>query len=509
MTHFAGESARCRAAQLAWARRPVRERLRPVREFRHRLVERSDDLTAAVHADVRRPPDEVVGTDLLPTAAACKFLLAEAERVLRPRRVGGRPLWLFDTRDTVHRRPHGVVGLIGTWNYPVFLTAVPLLHALAAGNGVLWKPSELTPRTAEVLHDLLLRAGFPADLVMRLPATRDAGPQLAEADIDFVHFTGSDRVGRKLAARLGERLIPSALELSGVDAVVVLADADVRLAARAAWFGATLNAGQTCLAARRALVHRPAYERFAAELRPLVLASHPVRLALASQAEQAARLVAEAEAKGCEVVTRGEEPPGASEVLPTAVLSPTADLALCREASFAPLLAVVPFDDPDQATALHNACPFGLGAAVFSADVEAARDLAAGLRAGAVVVNDVIAPTAHPATPFGGRGASGWGVTQGAEGLLQMTAPQVVTVRRGKFRPHVDAALARDPAAGDVTRGLLRLTHGRTLGERWRGLKQMVRGMRRTGREADGAPPATSAATPASRSASGSGPRPG
>jgi acyl-CoA reductase-like NAD-dependent aldehyde dehydrogenase len=484
MTPFADEAARCRAAQGSWSRLPVRDRLRRVREFRHLLVERTDALTAAVESDVHRQPDEVVGTDLLPVAAACKFLLAEAERILRPRKVGGRPLWLIGTRDAVHRRPFGVVGLIGTWNYPVYLTAVPVLQALVAGNGVLWKPSEQTPRTAEVLHELFLRAGFPADLLVRLPATREAGPQLAEADIDFVHFTGSDRVGRMLAARLGERLIPSALELSGVDAVVVLADADVRLAARSAWFGTTLNAGQTCLAARRAFVHRAVYEGFVAELRPLVAASGPVRLVTPGQAEQAARLVKDAEAKGGAVV-RGDKPLGSSEMVrPTAVLSPTADLALCREAAFAPLVAVVPFDDTPHAVAMHNACPFGLGAAVFTRDADAGRTLAAELHAGSVVVNDVIAPTAHPATPFGGRGSSGWGVTQGAEGLLQMTVPQVVTVRGGTFRPHVDAALSRDPAAGDVTRGLLRLTHGRTLGERWRGLKQLVGGMRRTGRGA-------------------------
>jgi acyl-CoA reductase-like NAD-dependent aldehyde dehydrogenase len=483
MTPFADEAARCRAAQISWSRLSVRDRLRPVREFRHLLVERADELTAAVFADVHRPPDEVVGTDLLPVAAACKFLLAQAERVLRPRKVGGRPLWLIGTRDTVHRRPHGVVGLIGTWNYPVFLTAVPVLHALVAGNGVLWKPSELTPRTAEVLHELFLRAGFPADLLVRLPATREAGPQLAEAEVDFVHFTGSDRVGRALAARLGERLIPSTLELSGVDAVVVLADANVRLAARSAWFGTTLNAGQTCLAARRVLVQRGVYEKFTAELRPLVESTAPVRLVTPGQAEQAARLIKDAEAKGATVLSLSPWGRGEKEIFPAAVLSPTADLALCREAAFAPLLAVVPFEDPSQAIALHNACPFGLGAAVFTADAAAGQSLAAGLHAGAVVVNDVIVPTAHPATPFGGRGSSGWGVTQGAEGLLQMTVPQVVTVRKGTFRPHVDAALSGDPAAGDVTRGLLRLGHGRTPGDRWRGLKQLVGGLRRTGRD--------------------------
>ena len=481
-TPFAEEAARCRAAQADWSMTSVRDRLRFVRELRHLLVEHADALTAAVEADVGRPPGEVVATDLLPVAAACKYLLSDADRILRPKRVGRRPLWLMGCRDTVHRRPHGLVGVIGTWNYPVYLNAIPIAHALVAGDGVLWKPSELSPRSADVLHGLFLRAGVPAELFQRLPATREAGPQLAEADVDFLHFTGSDAVGAKLAARLGERLIPSVLELSGVDAVFVLADADVRLAARSAWYGATLNAGQTCLASRRAFVHRDVVERFVAELRPLVEAAGPVRLVAAGQVEQARRLVEDAEGRGlAAVLGTAAKPPEGETVTPAVVLDATPDLALCREAAFAPLLAVLPFDTTDQAVAMDRECPFGLGAAVFTADPRAAAALAARLRVGAVVVNDVIVPTAHPATPFGGRGRSGWGVTQGEEGLLAMTVPQVVTVRSGQFRPHVDAHLTKDPSAGDVGRGALRLCHGRSLGERWRGLRQMVGGMTRAG----------------------------
>ena len=135
---------------------------------------------------------------------------------------------------------------------------------------------------------------------------------------------------------------------------------------------------------------------------------------------------------------------------------------------------------PEEAVQMHNACPFGLGAAVFTRDVRRGEEVASQLRAGAVVINDVIAPTAHPATPFGGRGSSGWGVTQGEEGLLAMTVPQVVSVRRGSFRPHVDEGLKPNPATADVTRGLLRFSHARTLGERWRGLRQLIRGMIRS-----------------------------
>ncbi len=467
-TPFATDAARCRVTQWGWAAVSVARRLDVVREVRHLLVERRSALTAAVAADVRRGPAEVTATDLLPTASACKFLLTDAVKLLRPHRVTGTPLWLWGCRDTLHRRPRGVVGLIGTWNYPVFLTTVPLLQALVAGNGVLWKPSEQTPATADVLADLLARAGVPDGLVVRLPGTREAGPQLAEADIDFVHFTGSDATGRKLAARLGERLIPSTLELSGVDAVIVRADADVPLAARSAWYGATLNAGQTCMATRRALVASGVYGEFVAALRPLVAAARPVVLQTADQTDRAERALGEAVEAGCEVI---RSTAAGSGFRPAVVLGPDRSAAVAADPLFAPVLAVADAG-PDGGIG-HNG-RFGLTAAIFTRDWAGARALAAGLYAGCVVVNDVIVPTAHPGTPFGGRGASGWGVTQGADGLLGMTVPQVVSERRGTFRPHVDAALTPTPAAGAMVEGLLRMTHGRGWRERWRGVRQVV-----------------------------------
>jgi acyl-CoA reductase-like NAD-dependent aldehyde dehydrogenase len=499
---FAAELAAARAAQPAWARLPVRGRLRPARALRRLLVARADDLCAAVGADIARPATEVVATELLPTAAALKFLEREAARVLAPRGVPGRlrPTWLLGCRDAVHRRPWGVVGVIGTWNYPVFLNAGQVAQALVAGNAVLWKPSENAPRTADLTHALFLEAGFPRDLFHKLPATREAGPQLADAGVDHVVFTGSDAVGRKLAARLGERLVPSTLELSGCDAMFVLADADVRLAARAAWFGVTLNRGQTCIAVRRVFVQRAVAAAFADEVRKLAAGAGPVELVTDGQRAVAERLIADAVSRGATVLAnpererRGEAANPERErrgeaatpsltlrvrLQPTFLLDTPADAAVCREACFAPVAAVVPFDAVDDAVSLAAGSPFGLGASVFTADADAARELAARIPAGSVTVNDVLAPTAHPATPFGGRGASGWGVTQGAEGLLAMTVPQVVTVRKGRFRPHLDEAADPDPATGELLRGLLRWTHGAGVREKLGGLWQMVRGARR------------------------------
>ena len=485
---FAAEVAACRAAQEPWARLGVRDRLRPVRELRHLLVERADAVFAAVAADIGRSAGEVLATELLPTAAALKFLERQAARVLAPRRIGGRlrPTWLFGCRDAVHRRPWGVVGVIGTWNYPVYLNVGQVAQALVAGNAVLWKPSEYVPQTADLTHRLFLDAGFPPGLVAKLPTTREAGPLVAEAEVDHVVFTGSEAVGRRLAGRLGERLVPSTLELSGCDAMFVLADANIALAARAAWFGVTLNRGQTCIAVRRIFVHRSRYAAFVEALRPLAAGAKPVPLVTRGQVEQAHALVTDAVARGASVLgAAGGEPISALvcasrlTVAPTFLLDATADMLVCREASFAPVAAVIPFDTVDTALSLAAKCPFGLAASVFTADARAAEALAARIPAGHVTVNDAIAPTAHPATPFGGRGSSGWGVTQGAEGLLAMTTPQAVTVRGGSFRPHLDDAAAPDPATADVLGGLLRATHGRTWRDRLRGVARLVRGIRR------------------------------
>jgi acyl-CoA reductase-like NAD-dependent aldehyde dehydrogenase len=469
-----------RAAQHEWAQQSVRKRLRPVRALRHLLVVECDNMCAAVARDIGKTTEETLGGDILPLAAGCRFLEMEAERLLQPRHVPRRlrPLWLWGQSDTVHRRPRGVVGVIGTWNYPLYLNGVQMVQALTAGNAVVWKPSEVSPSSAGLLHRLLLQAGYPADLVQCLEATREAGAALIDADLNHLVFTGSAATGRHIAGRLGERLISSTLELSGCDAFFVLDDADLALSARAAWFGTVLNRGQTCLAARRAFVQRSDYTAFCERLTSLSAGATPVSVALAAQKQQGERLVQAALADGGRLLT--PPPPGAHAAdlfQPAIVADARPDMALCREASFAPVLAVLPFDTVEQALAMEASCVYALGASIFTSTPARARSLAAQLRAGAVTVNDVIVPTAHPATPFGGRGDSGWGVTQGAEGLLEMTVPQVVSLRTDKLRLHYQLTTPQAPAQEDLLRGLLESSHGASMRQRWSGWRRLWRAL--------------------------------
>ncbi len=475
---FAALVARARVAQQAWANTPIHLRLRPLRALRHRIVTECDNLCAAVARDLGKPSEETLGGDLLGLADACCFLERQAARLLRPRRVptSQRPLWLWGQADTVYRRPRGAVGIIGTWNFPLFLNGVQIIQALTAGNVVVWKPSEVAPSSAAALFGLLQRAGFPDGLVQMLEPTRENGPLLLEADVDHIVFTGAVATGRRIAARLGERLISSTMELSGCDAQFVLGDADVSLAARAAWFGITVNRGQTCIAPRRAFVERSIYPAYCDKLRRLTATAAPLRLALAAQVRQAERLIQEALAEGGHLLCQaGPERSEPDLVMPQVVIDARPEMALCREASFAPLLAVLPCNNIEDAMRMEAHCPFALGASDFTRSPRRAEALAARLRAGMVTVNDVIVPTAHPATPFGGRGDSGWGVTQGAEGLLEMTIPQVVSMRTDRFRPHYDLAEGKGMVQqGELYRGLLESGHAPTLGQRLRGWRRLM-----------------------------------
>ena len=481
-TDATSEVLAARSGQRGWAALPLARRLAPVTAFRRLLVSQCDRLCRVIADDVGKDVREVVGSEILPTADACLFVEKQAARLLRPRRVGTstRPWWLFGQSDTVHRRPRGVVGIIGTWNYPLLLNAVQIVQALVAGNAVVWKPSELTPRFADLLRELLYEADFPREVFRVLPATRDMGPALADAPVDHVVFTGSAAVGRQLAARLGQRLVSSTLELSGCDVQLVLDDADVNLAARAAWFGVTLNRGQTCIAVRRALVPRSLYSAYCDLLAPLSAHSKPCKLAMPSQTWQAQRLVDEAVAAGARLLTPGPMRVEGDACRPAVLVDARPEMSVCREAAFAPVMAVIPYDTLDEALAMEAQCPYALGASVFTARRERAEAIAPSLRAGMVCVNDVVVPTAHPATPFGGRGDSGWGATQGAEGLLEMTLPQVVSTRGGSFRPHYDMGDAAKLTASDVMlHGLLEATHAPTFRARMRGWWKAMRAARK------------------------------
>jgi aldehyde dehydrogenase (NAD+) len=201
-------------------------------------------------------------------------------------------------------------------------------------------------------------------------------------------------------------------------------------------------------------------------------------LALESQVQQAERLVQEAVSEGASALGGDGSQQGGMDCSPVIVADARPEMSVCQEASFAPIVAVLPFDRLEDALRMDSECSFGLGASIFTNSVGRASEVAGRLRVGMVAINDVIVPTAHPATPFGGRRESGWGVTQGAEGLLEMTVPQVVSIKSGSFRPLYQSAIGKPFLSATGFQGMLEWAHARSFGQRFGGLRKMIRAWR-------------------------------
>ena len=386
----------------------------------------------------------MLASEVLPLAAAMRFLERRAPGLLAVRRLGaaGRPVWIGRVAAEVRREPLGLIGIIGPVNYPLFLPGVQAVQALAAGNAVVVKPGEGGTAAIAALATVLAEAGLPRELLVVLPETAEAGAQLAALPCDKLIFTGSFATGTHVLSALAAHATPAVMELSGCDAVVVRADADARHVARALAFGLRLNGSRTCIAPRRVFVARELVEKLSAELAALVPADEIAGEGLAATLRP---MLEEAVAAGGRFLIGGVQAAGAV-ALPCVVAGAGATVRLAREDVFAPVLSLIAVDSDAEALALAAACPYALGAAIFSADAAAAHELAGRLHAGSVCINDLILPTADPRVPFGGRGRSGFGATRGAEGLLEMTTLKVVHTRHGKFTPHFDAPRADDAA---------------------------------------------------------------
>jgi acyl-CoA reductase-like NAD-dependent aldehyde dehydrogenase len=432
-------------------------------------------LAEAVGERPGRVPGETLALEVLPLAEACRFLEREAPRLLAPRRLGGRgrPAWLFGMRAEIRRDPLGRILVIAPSNYPLLLAGVQAVQALVAGNAVLVKPAPGCGAPMRALGSLLAQAGLPEGLFLVLPEEAGAATAAIEAGVDKVVLTGSAATGRAVMADLARTLTPSVMELSGNDAVIVLPGADADLVARALAWGVRLNGGATCIAPRRVFVDRHLAGRLEAGIARL-LAGAPAVTLPGRVAAQMERLLDEAREAGCRLVG---PPPEGGAMAPLLVAGARPGLGLLREDIFAPVLSLVPVESEEEALALAADCDYALGAAVFGPEdraVEAARRLVAGV----VTVNDLVVPTADPRLPFGGRRSSGFGTTRGAEGLLEMTAPKVVCVSRGRFRPHYDPLSEGDAM---LLAAYANAAHGRAPGA-WRNLlSALLRRVRGTG----------------------------
>ena len=418
----------------AWqAQRPsLDQREADLARLRDALKARMDEMAHAIARDFgHRSHDESRIADGMSVLSAIDHLRRHLRRWSKPARVSaGWKLW--PARAQLRPTPLGVVGVISPWNYPVTLALVPLATAIAAGNHVLLKPSEHTPRTSAFLADLLAGV-FPPDRVAVVQGGADVAAAVSSLPLDHLVFTGSTAVGRKVMAAAAEHLVPVTLELGGKSPAIVCRDFPLEKAAARLATGKFFNAGQTCIAPDYVLIDSARQREFVQALQQQVRARYGdfseagdyTRIINEGQYQRLQGYLAQARRRGVPVIPLAQVDAARADrerlLAPTVVLDPPDDLDLMREEIFGPILPVRAYPDLDAALADVLSRDRPLALYPFSHDGAVVRHILDTVVAGGATVNDTLLHFAAENLPFGGVGTSGMGAYHGRAGFDAMS----------------------------------------------------------------------------------------
>ncbi len=442
----AGEIAelarRGRAAQPGWEALGFDGRRRVLKRMQRWLIDNADQVIETICAETGKPYEDAQIAEHIYGAAAFGFWGDKAPHYLADQRVRSSSIFVKGKKLVLRYRPLGLIGVIGPWNYPLTNSFGDCIPALAAGNSVILKPSEITPLTSLLLARGLAECGLPKDVFFVATGRGAAGAALID-EVDMIMFTGSTATGRKVAVRAAERLIPASLELGGKDPMIVLSDANLERAANHAAYYSMFNCGQTCISIERCYVEAPVYDEFVARVTEKVRAirqgvpTGPGSIDVGSltfppQVEMVERHVEEARERGAKVLTGGQR--GCSTGYwyePTVLVDVDHDMACMREETFGPTLPIMKVADAEEAIRLANDSEYGLCAAVFAGDSARAEAVARRVNAGAVTVNDALVNYTALELPMGGsKPGSGIGYRHGAGGIRKYCRQQSLLISR-------------------------------------------------------------------------------
>lgn len=428
---FAATAQRQRAFFQTGATRSVEFRRAQLDRLAGALERHEAALLSALQADLGKSPSQAYATEFGLVGMEIRHALRNLRRWAAPQR-RSTPWFVAPARGWVQSEPFGVALILGPWNYPVQLLLTPLVSAIAAGNCVVLKPSELAPRTAKAIAELM-RDCFDEQLVAVVNGDANAAEALLRERFDNIFFTGSTRVGRLVLAAAAKHLTPTTLELGGKCPAIVCADAPVELAARRIAWGKFMNAGQTCVAPDFVLVARAAREALVVAMKE---ALHGFYGDDPARCEEYGRIVNQAHFERLVNYLRDGKPVhgGRHEaknlfIAPTILTGVSPDAAVMQEEIFGPILPVLEFDKLDDALALLRGKPTPLALYVFTGDRETEARVLADARSGGACVNDVVSHMIGAGLPFGGLGASGMGAYHGRAGFEAFSHQRAVLRR--------------------------------------------------------------------------------
>ena len=433
-------------------------------EWSKLLTDRIGECAALISRETGKPKSDAT----LETTLAIGHLswaARNAREVLRPqtRRPG---ILMANMSAVVERSPVGVVGVIGPWNYPIFTPMGSIAYALAAGNTVVFKPSEFTPAVGVWLANTFAEVAPDESIFSVVTGLGDTGRALCESGVNKLAFTGSTRTAKLVAATCAKTMTPIVLECGGKDPVIVAEDADINTAADFTLWSAMSNAGQTCIGAERVYVHEKVAEKFISKMVDLAKAISPGApgvgnygpATMPKQIDIIEGHIADALNRGGTAVVGGLDSVRRPYVEPVILLNVPEDSAAMTEETFGPVIIINRVQSMSEAITLSNDSNFGLGASVWSKN--SGKSIASQLHCGMVAINSTTSFAAVPSVPFGGVKNSGYCRIHGPEGLLEFTYPRSIV--RARFQLPISFTSFRRTAFSDrVIVGLTKLVNGR------------------------------------------------
>jgi aldehyde dehydrogenase (NAD+) len=417
--------ARARTGAVALANLKLDQRIPYLAKLREIVLRRREEIVDRIQRDTGKSRSDALISEIFGVLDNLAWLEKHAAKALRDR-AQPTPIALMGKSSATWYEPLGTILIISPWNYPFYQAVVPIACAFAAGNSVVYKPSEWTPLDG-LIESILQEAGFAAEWVQIVYGDGAVGAALVDQRPDKIFFTGSSRTGRRILASAAEHLIPVELELGGKDPMIVFDDVNLQRAAAGAAWGALTTTGQSCTSVERLYVHASIYDRFRDAL---VAEVNRIKQEVDSdgdadigamttdfQVRIVAEHVADARAKGATFLSGGDWD-GKSRLIPPIVVDGVRDdMRLAREETFGPVIPLMRFSTEEEVIRLANDSEYGLTASVWSKDLERARRVGRALRVGGVSINNVMATEANPGLPFGGVKQSGFGRYKGEHGL--------------------------------------------------------------------------------------------
>ncbi|WP_280296051.1 aldehyde dehydrogenase family protein [Nocardia abscessus] len=447
-----------------WASLGFAGRARRLDAWRTEITRGRHELARLMHDEMGKPISDA-NLEIVMALEHLKWAARNAERVLGRRRVMPSLLTINHAAE-VEYRPFGVVGVIGPWNYPVFTPLSSVSFALAAGNAVVFKPSEYAPGVGVWLAEAFGRIVPEKPVLQVITGHGETGAALCRSNVGKIGFTGSTTTGKRVMATCAENLTPVLMECGGKDALIVDADADLDAAADVAVWGGMSNAGQTCLGVERVYVHTAVYDEFLAKV---VALAATVRagagsaqigpITMPKQISVIRGQIEDALARGARALLGGPDTIDGQFVQPTILVDVPEDATAVTEETFGPTLTIAEVTDMDEAVARVNATEYGLGGTVFSR--HNGRDIADRIRAGGISINAFVAHALNPSLPLGGVGGSGFGRVHGPDGLKEFAYAKATTRQRFPS-PLALTTFGRSEMADAIVDRVVAVLHGRS-----------------------------------------------